>query len=122
MMAQALVGDVCRTESECDPGECCQILSLFPIMSRRQIISLTDPHADRTGTCQLYKTENQACSGFDKPNGYCGCGPGLQCHSYEVKIADVQVVQPPVRRSMLAPRPGYTWRSECWSLDRISQP
>ncbi|KAK7467776.1 hypothetical protein BaRGS_00037013 [Batillaria attramentaria] len=129
---QALVDDACRTDSECDPGECCQILKLFPIMSRRQIIGLTKPRLDLTrlqlvspspGTCQPYRTEYEPCSAFDKPNGYCGCGRGLKCHSYEVQVVDaVQAVQLPVRRSMLAPRPGTTWRTECWSLDRLSQP
>nr|KAG5685275.1 hypothetical protein BaRGS_021008 [Batillaria attramentaria]KAG5687997.1 hypothetical protein BaRGS_022938 [Batillaria attramentaria] len=92
---QARVGEVCHTETECDAGECCQIMSLFQVVSRRQI-DMVDPNAPRAGTCQLYKTENQTCSSFEKINGYCGCGPGLQCHSYEVKIADVQVVQPPL--------------------------
>lgn len=72
-----------------------------------------------TGTCQLYHKENETCSGFEHINGYCGCGPGLECYMYEVPIEGVQVA--PGRRSMVAPRPGYNWHSECWSLDRIPQ-
>lgn len=69
------------------------------------------------GTCQLYKTENESCGPFEKPNGYCSCAPGLSCHMYEVKVEDAQITG---RRSMIAPHPGYMWRSECWSEARIA--
>ncbi|XP_076454423.1 uncharacterized protein LOC143289308 [Babylonia areolata] len=113
-MAQGRVGDKCLEDSQCSPGECCQILSPFPIVSKRQLEAIHLEHLldSHDGSCQLYKTENATCNAFEKPNGYCGCGPGLRCHGEEVKVSEVLPHQP-VGRSMIAPHPGYTWEYKC---------
>ncbi|KAH9496016.1 hypothetical protein Btru_014915 [Bulinus truncatus] len=54
--SQALVGRVCKVESECDVGECCQILSQFMVSSKRQDVS------PKTGTCQKFSVEGEGCS------------------------------------------------------------
>merc|ERR1712154_247977 len=74
--ASAVIGTTCTTEQECDDGECCQILSEFMVVSRRQLAK-----APRAGTCQRYKTEGDHCGPFGKMNGYCSCGPTLSCQS-----------------------------------------
>ena len=40
---QGRIGDHCQHQSECDPGECCQILSLFPVVSKRQLVNIQQP-------------------------------------------------------------------------------
>ncbi|CAL1543437.1 unnamed protein product [Lymnaea stagnalis] len=105
--AHALVGKVCTTASECDDGECCQILSEFLVMSRRQVLALPTA-APKTGTCQKYKLEGDACSVFEKMNGHCSCEPGTTCHTYEIPLPTTNGA-----RSMMMPRPGYQWISKC---------
>ncbi|KAK6976713.1 U3-aranetoxin-ce1a-like isoform x1 [Biomphalaria glabrata] len=106
--SQALVGKVCRVESECDPGECCQILSEFMVMSKRQEVLLnTIAPLTKTGTCQKYKVEGDPCGHFEKINGYCSCAPGTYCHSYEIPVPTMAA------RSMIAPHPGFQWVSKC---------
>ncbi|KAH9496008.1 hypothetical protein Btru_014887 [Bulinus truncatus] len=108
VVSQALVGKVCKVESECDAGECCQILSQFMVMSKRQDVLLeTIAPPTRTGTCQKYKLEGDPCGSFEKINGYCSCAPGTYCHMYEVPVPTVSA------RSMLAPHDGFQWVSKC---------
>ena len=37
---QGRVGDQCTQESDCDPGQCCQILHEFLVASKRQLVSV----------------------------------------------------------------------------------
>nr|KAI8757444.1 U3-aranetoxin-Ce1a-like [Biomphalaria glabrata] len=108
-VSQALVGKPCTQVSECDAGECCQILSAFMVMSRRQAQAISLFQNPTNGTCQKYKLEGDNCGSFEKINGYCGCEPGTTCHMYEVPLA-TDVVQ---AKMMVAPRPGYQWVSKC---------
>ncbi|KAK6976715.1 U3-aranetoxin-Ce1a [Biomphalaria glabrata] len=106
--SQALVGKMCMVESECDVGECCQILSEFMVASKRQDALLnTVVQPTKSGTCQKYKIEGDPCNGFEKMNGYCSCAPGTYCHTYEIPIPTVSV------RSLAIARPGYQWISRC---------
>jgi len=84
VLVQAKPGTVCVDQSQCDQGECCQILSEFMVVSKRQaklqtLLPFTKPA--KTGTCQSYSTEGSHCNSFDKMNGYCSCGPALSCQS-----------------------------------------
>ena len=42
-----------------------------------------------TGTCQRYRLKDEHCGMLEHENGYCGCGPGLECRSHEVKLNGV---------------------------------
>ncbi|XP_012945657.1 uncharacterized protein LOC101846853 [Aplysia californica] len=111
--AQALVGKRCTSVSECDAGECCQILSEFMVVSKRDAAaSLIAPALTKTGTCQLYKKEGDHCNSFDAMNGYCSCEPGTYCHTYQEALPTAPATHMLVR-SMLPPKPGYHWVSEC---------
>ncbi|XP_059151366.1 uncharacterized protein LOC131937752 [Physella acuta] len=105
----ALVGQTCTSNDQCDAGECCQILSLFMIASRRQLDAFMLPQNPTSGTCQKYKLEGDSCSTFEKMNGYCSCEPGTTCHMYEVPLP----TDTPTSRMIVAPRPGYQWVSKC---------
>ncbi|KAI8798933.1 U3-aranetoxin-Ce1a [Biomphalaria glabrata] len=106
-VSQALVGKPCTQVSECDAGECCQILSQFMVVSKRQSGSLFQNPTN--GTCQKYRVEGDNCSTFEKMNGYCGCEPGTTCHMYEVPLPTTLVTS----RDMAIARPGYQWVSRC---------
>ncbi|GFR72358.1 U3-aranetoxin-Ce1a-like isoform X1 [Elysia marginata] len=120
----AAVGQICTDESQCDAGECCQILSEFMVVSKKDLQPIKlDPSIQKTGTCQKYKMEGAYCNSFEKMNGYCSCAPGLSCHTYQVALPTkpVMTMAPTVathmisaaRRSMLAPQDGYKWVSKC---------
>ncbi|KAK0064826.1 U3-aranetoxin-Ce1a [Biomphalaria pfeifferi] len=106
-VSQALVGKPCTQVSECDTGECCQILNQFMVVSKRQAISLFQNPTN--GTCQKYRLEGDSCSSFEKMNGYCGCEPGTTCHMYEVPLPTALAQS----KMMVAARPGYQWVSKC---------
>ncbi|KAK7090480.1 uncharacterized protein [Littorina saxatilis] len=112
----ARVGEICHQPTDCEQGECCQILSLFPVVSKRQLTGIRpiEIHARDHGTCQVYHKQGERCNSFEHVNGYCGCGPGLRCHGEEVKLPSATVQ--PARRSMIAPRPGYTWEYKCTAV------
>ncbi|XP_055893830.1 uncharacterized protein LOC106057363 [Biomphalaria glabrata] len=107
--SQALVGKTCTKDSDCHAGECCQILSEFMVVSRRQDAANSFFQNPTNGTCQTYKLEGAPCTDFEKINGFCGCEPGTTCNTYEVPIPKslLQVRKP-------APaRPGFQWESTC---------
>ncbi|KAK3719816.1 hypothetical protein RRG08_040118 [Elysia crispata] len=122
-VAYATVGQRCTDVSQCDAGECCQILSEFMVVSKRDLTSLLKQPIEKAGTCQKYKMEGDYCNSFDKMNGYCSCAPGLSCHTYQVAMPTLRPVTmaPTVathmisaaRRSMLPPQDGYKWVSKC---------
>ncbi|XP_059151316.1 uncharacterized protein LOC131937722 [Physella acuta] len=107
----ALVGETCTRDDQCDAGECCQILSLFMIASRRQLEAINMLQSPTSGTCQKYQLEGDSCSTFEKMNGYCSCEPGTECHMTEVPLP----TDTPTSKMiiMLPPRPGYQWVSKC---------
>ncbi|GFO25626.1 U3-aranetoxin-ce1a-like isoform x1 [Plakobranchus ocellatus] len=127
--AYAAVGQVCMTEAECDPGECCQILSEFMVVSKRDLLPLqTLPPLRKTGTCHKYQNEGDHCNTFDKINGYCSCAPGLKCNTYQVALPTLKPVMtmaPTVvthmmsaaRRAFLPPKDGYEWVSKCEKIN-----
>ena len=68
------------------------------------------------GTCQRYTPEGQSCDTFAKPNGYCGCTPGLHCNMVERPLPDdaKHPTFPSVHfRDMRPNRPGYEWITRC---------
>ncbi|XP_059151389.1 uncharacterized protein LOC131937767 [Physella acuta] len=105
-LGNAAVGRRCTTDAQCDVTECCE-KPYVTIVSRKRVVGTGDIRKPpKTGTCQKYKLEGENCSGFDKPNGYCGCRPGTICRSREVPQD--------IRRLVAAPRPpGYGWVSTC---------
>ncbi|RUS69250.1 hypothetical protein EGW08_022989 [Elysia chlorotica] len=119
----ATLGQMCTDVSQCGTGECCQILSEFMVVSKRELLPFKQP-IQKSGTCQKYKMEGEHCNSFDKMNGYCSCAPGLTCHTYQVPIPTLQPVMTmaptvathmisPARRSIVAPQDGYQWVSRC---------
>ncbi|XP_059151293.1 uncharacterized protein LOC131937704 [Physella acuta] len=115
-VSDALVGKVCTVESECDAGECCQILSQFMVMSRRQVDILPLATSQKNGTCQKYQLEGSGCYNLDKMNGYCSCEPGTYCHTYEIPWTTVPPTAPPTEVNKRMPplnRPGFMWISRC---------
>merc|ERR1712154_123421 len=133
---QAKPGSRCTDVTQCDQGECCQILSEFMVVSRRQaqiqtalpqlqtlpppthIIDLLPPEilkpAAKTGTCEKYTPEGAGCDTFAQANGYCGCEPGTQCHMFE-RLLPTDAKHPTVRsvRDLRPNRPGYEWITRC---------
>ncbi|XP_059151329.1 uncharacterized protein LOC131937730 [Physella acuta] len=109
LVAEAAVGSTCQTAAECEPGECCQILSEFMVASRRQAPADVLQALPRTGSCQKYTLEGGNCDTLDKMNGYCSCEPGTYCHMYEVPLT---TARRGVRGAPMV-RPGYTWVSKC---------
>ncbi|XP_005105421.1 uncharacterized protein LOC101858657 [Aplysia californica] len=109
------VGKTCTDQSDCAAGQCCQILSEFMVVSRRQLAK-----APKTGTCQWYKKEGVSCNVFDQMNGYCSCAPGLECSSYKDPNYHAAITVPPLI-GVLTPRkmmPGYI--STCEKKTTIS--
>merc|ERR1712241_683221 len=80
-------GKTCASDSECASGECCQIMSEYMVVSRReakqQAILQPLTRAPRTGTCESYKAQGASCNSFEKINGFCGCDPSLTCKTYQ---------------------------------------
>merc|ERR1712241_1274988 len=118
--SQAKPGTVCVDQTQCEQGECCQILSEFMVVSKRQaqlqtLLPFTKPA--KTGTCQSYSTEGSHCNSFDKMNGYCSCGPTLSCQSrkdpnwlgWQTLPTAVMMTAQPVskRQQSRMMRPGY---------------
>merc|ERR1712154_271686 len=116
---QAQAGKVCTDTAQCAADECCQIMSEFQIASKRQLVADLKPVLAtlrplvKTGTCEKYKREGDHCSSMAAMNGYCMCEPGYYCHTYEEALPTVNAAPAGHLRSMLAPRPGYHWVSEC---------
>ncbi|KAH9496018.1 hypothetical protein Btru_014917 [Bulinus truncatus] len=116
--SQALVGTVCKVESECDAGECCQKRRLSRILSKKQdeLLETTDPFT-KTGTCQTYKTVGDQCGGFGEINGDCGCAPGTYCHEYWLTTTEntrwlmVDETTTEKVKRLVMDRPGFV--SEC---------
>merc|ERR1711971_746789 len=86
----ALVGKTCTDISQCDSGECCQILSDFMVVGKRQLPTIKPekpvtflPYTmkPKTGTCQKYSPQGTHCNSWDTRNGYCGCEQGLYCQT-----------------------------------------
>ncbi|CAL1532637.1 unnamed protein product [Lymnaea stagnalis] len=96
----AAVDKTCTDNSQCDAGECCQILSEFMIVSKRAT----------SGTCQKYALESEPCGLYDRINGYCSCTPGTTCTAEEVLIPTTPGLQ---KRKPVPPRPGYMYNINC---------
>merc|ERR1711879_541693 len=115
--ANALKGKVCTDESQCDPDECCQILSEYMIVSRQAVdLPPEIAFAEKKGTCEKYRLEGSGCDTLAKINGYCGCAPGLRCHQYEIKAPKIEEAPALSRRDMRPSRPGYHWVSQCQKM------
>ncbi|CAL1543436.1 unnamed protein product [Lymnaea stagnalis] len=83
-VSYATLGHICSYNSECDQGECCQILSAVMVVSKkRQLDWMTTTPGGTVGSCQLYQTEGSSCHPLDVLNGYCSCEPGTQCTEVE---------------------------------------
>ncbi|XP_055893831.1 uncharacterized protein LOC129927691 [Biomphalaria glabrata] len=112
VVSQALVGEKCTVDSQCDPSECCQILSEFMLASKRQgnsLTSIVQPLKPDPGTCQKYKVEGDPCNKLDKMYGECSCAPGTYCHAYEISTVSA--------RSFVFENPGDQWISRCEKQD-----
>merc|ERR1712154_114540 len=70
------IGTPCTSDTECSVDECCQILSEFQIVSRRDTQLSKVP---RSGICARYLRQGELCNRFDKANGYCSCSPQQSC-------------------------------------------
>ena len=60
-----------------------------------------------TGTCQKYKQEGASCVSYDVLNGFCGCAPGLTCHTVHIGTPAIEhptLLHIAARRDFL---PGY---------------
>uniref|UniRef100_A0A0B7B0M2 Prokineticin domain-containing protein n=1 Tax=Arion vulgaris TaxID=1028688 RepID=A0A0B7B0M2_9EUPU len=100
-LISADIGKDCTSDTDCGPDECCQILSDFMVVSKRNI----------AGTCQSYIPEGQSCDIFGKLNGFCSCLPGYACMALQVPIDGVtNAIQ---TRDLIPPQPGYTYDIKC---------
>ncbi|KAI8798931.1 U3-aranetoxin-Ce1a [Biomphalaria glabrata] len=82
--AEGLVGMNCNETSQCEPGECCQKLSIHRILSRRD--ADYDDNPKHPGVCAQYWRLGDICDSYDKHNGYCGCEPGTECQTHKVTL------------------------------------
>ncbi|XP_059151340.1 uncharacterized protein LOC131937739 [Physella acuta] len=100
--AYGKIGDDCLVTSECDPGECCQILQKYTFGFVHSTVTLSNPFNNKT--CQRYDLMGEDCDPFDKMSGLCGCEPGSMCSGQDVLTSSLhgRATLPPT------PAPGYT--------------
>ena len=69
---QAHVGDRCTQQSQCDTGECCQILNNYLIASKRQLVDILQG-PNREGDCRCSQRVSRAVLCLESGKGAVPC-------------------------------------------------